>query len=149
MVGVVLLSIWLSHELHDVEEPDEQSDPETLMFELATRAGTATSVFAGIANLIGGFSAAYLQTAHDSAKCFSTAMGHADAVYFTIATLTTTGSGDIYPASGGCRLLVASQAVVGIVVIAISVAGLVALLTQRVTYRFMSRFLPSPKDTNT
>jgi hypothetical protein len=149
MVVLVLGSIWLSHEANEVIEPDEQSDPEALWFALAIRAGAATSVFAGIVNLVGGFSAIYLQTAHDSAKCFSTAMGHADTVYFTIATLTTIGSGNLYPESGGCRLLVASQAFVGLIVIAITVAGLVALLTQRVTYRFMSQFLPSPKDANT
>jgi hypothetical protein len=149
MVAVVLLSIWISHEANDVTEPDKQSDPEALWFALAIKVGAMTSVFAGIANLVGGFSAIYLQTAHDSVKCFSPAMGHADAVYFTIATLTATGSGNLYPESGGCRLLVASQAFVGLIAIAIAVAGLVALLTQRVPYRFTSPFLPSPKDTNT
>jgi hypothetical protein len=95
MIAGVLMAVWMGHALLNTEldDSDEPMDSHLLVVPLAMRAMAASVLCAIIVDLIGSFSAIYLQTAHDSARCFSKPMGHADAVYFTITTLTTMGSG--------------------------------------------------------
>jgi hypothetical protein len=85
--------------------------------------------FAGIfAALVGFFATIYLQLAHNYPSCFNHRLTHVEALYFTITTFTTTGFGDIIPKSPGCRLIVAFQSLVGLVVITLAIAALAARL---------------------
>jgi hypothetical protein len=88
-------------------------------------------VLAGYATLVGLFSATYIQLAYHSSACFRGTLTQAQAAYFTITTFTTTGFGDIHPASDGCRLAVAGQTLVGLVVLVVVFAG---LLTRLIAY---------------
>jgi hypothetical protein len=76
--------------------------------------------------LIGSFAVLFLQLTHDFQKCFGSALSHPSAIYFSITTLTTTGFGDLHPMSGGCQLVVSGQMLIGLAVLAIVFAGLIA-----------------------
>jgi hypothetical protein len=79
--------------------------------------------------LTGAFAAIYFQLAHSKPHAFSQPITyHFDAVYFTIATFTTTGFGDIHPAIQEGKILVSVQMVMALILIAVVVAGLVARL---------------------
>ncbi len=41
------------------------------------------------------------------------ALSRVDAIYFTLATMTTTGFGDIQSRTGGCRAIVSVQMILG------------------------------------
>jgi hypothetical protein len=83
------------------------------------------------AALIGVFSVSYLQLSHNDSKCFGGHhLSHVEALYFTITTFTTTGFGDLAPKTPGCRLTVAFQTLVGLAVISMIIATLVARILQ-------------------
>jgi hypothetical protein len=83
------------------------------------------------AALIGVFSVSYLQLSHNDSKCFgSHHLSHVEVLYFTITTFTTTGFGDLAPKTPGCRLTVAFQTLVGLAVISMIIATLVARILQ-------------------
>jgi hypothetical protein len=85
-----------------------------------------------IADIVGAFSAIYLQADYTHAGCFSNMgidnmnhhLSHLDAIYFTLKTLTTVGYGDIHAASGFCRGWVTSQLCVTLIVIGLGIATL-------------------------
>jgi hypothetical protein len=98
----------------------------------ATRALNAVSFGIAFAALVGVYSATYLQLAHDSSKCFGPQrLGHVEALYFTITTFTTTGFGDIHADSSVCRMVVATQTLVGLVLITVAIAALAARLLEK------------------
>jgi hypothetical protein len=55
-----------------------------------------------------------------------------DALYFTLGTLTTAGTGNVAPTSQVCRNLVGEQTFIGAVVILLGVGGLLSRVMQRV-----------------
>ncbi|MGH2880342.1 MAG: hypothetical protein ACRDK4_12155 [Solirubrobacteraceae bacterium] len=79
------------------------------------------------ANLIALYASAYDQLAHDSRQCFGHGLTHVEALIVATMTFTNAGSG-ISPASDECRLLVASQSLVGLVIITVAIASLAARL---------------------
>lgn len=83
------------------------------------------------AALIGTYATTYLELAHNYRRCFGQRLTHVEALYFTVTTFTTTGFGDITAKSPGCRLIVASQTLVGLVVITLAIAALVARLLRQ------------------
>jgi len=48
-------------------------------------------------------------------------------LYFSYATLTTVGYGDIIPVSGGARMLAIAEAIAGMFYVTLTIARLVAL----------------------
>ena len=105
---------------------------------LISEGGSAVGI--GIVQLVGAFSAAYLQAYHDhpqgtpatSDQCFvGGAIQQLDALYVTIGTLATAGTGELQPHSHLCRGIVSVQMGTGLVVIGLGVAGLVAHLVER------------------
>jgi hypothetical protein len=48
-------------------------------------------------------------------------MSAIDAAYFTISTATTTGLGDIHPASGTARLVVSAQMIASVYLVVIAI----------------------------
>src|ERR1700730_17903530 len=93
------------------------------------RSFNALTVAACFAALVALFSTLYLQLAHDVPRCFAAPLRHhLDALYVSITTFTTVGSGGIYPKATACRLAVASQTIVGLMIIAVGIAGLAARL---------------------
>lgn len=88
--------------------------------------------FAAIyAALIAVFATVYLQLTHNYRGCFNHRLTHVEALYFTITTFTTTGFGDITAKSPGCRLIVALQTLVALVVITLAIAALVVRLMRQ------------------
>jgi hypothetical protein len=92
-----------------------------------------TALAAGFAFIAGGFvsafAAIYVQLSHDSpGSCFSAPLTKLDAIYFTLGTLSTAGTGDLAAVSEQCRAIVSAQLVAGFVVVTIAVAGLVSRL---------------------
>lgn len=101
----------------------------------------------GITQVVVLFSALYIQAAHDyprgSNRCFALTtsgvtgalqparMHQWDALYFTIGTLTTAGTGALQPASQFCRRLVTLQMIVDFVILAVVVTVVVARLAAR------------------
>jgi hypothetical protein len=84
-----------------------------------------------LAALIGVFSVSYLQLSHNDSKCFGGHhLSHVEALYFTITTFSTTGLGDLAPKTPGCRLTVAFQTLIGLAVISMIIATLVARILQ-------------------
>jgi hypothetical protein len=83
------------------------------------------------AALVGVFSVGYLQLSHNDSKCFGGHhLSHVEALYFTITTFTTTDLGDLAPKTPGCRLTVAFQTLIGLAVISMIIATLVARILQ-------------------
>lgn len=80
------------------------------------------------AALVSVYATIYLELAHNYRGCFGHRLTHVEALYFTVTTFTTTGFGDIAAKSPGCRLIVAFQTLVGLVVITLAIAALVARL---------------------
>lgn len=94
-----------------------------------------SAVVIGIAQLVGAFAAAYSQAYrdhhHPPHMCFDGGpVHHLDAIYFTIGTLTTAGTGTLQPVSHLCRSIAAVQMVTGLGVIGLGVGGLVAHLVK-------------------
>ena len=58
-----------------------------------------------------------------------------DAVYWSYVTLSTTGYGDIVPATGSARVLALAASLVGQIYLVVAVAGIVSLLAGRVPRR--------------
>ena len=58
-----------------------------------------------------------------------------DAVYFSMATMSTVGYGDISPSSAGARVFVVFMILIGIVFVFSSCAGLVSEVTAPLTRR--------------
>lgn len=86
--------------------------------------GKALSVgvawFFTAAYFIGAFSSVYWIVSIRDPDAFTEALTHDDAIYFALATFTTTGFGDIAPVSGIARLTVSAQMVVGFVLVAVA-----------------------------
>jgi len=82
-----------------------------------------------LAGFVGAFAAIYVQLSHDSpGSCFSAPVTKVDAIYFTLGTLSTAGTGDLTVVSEQCRAIVSAQLVAGFVMVTIAVAGLVSRL---------------------
>lgn len=124
---VIVVTQWKPEVLYP-GDPWRQARVSTGQF-----AGLLSSFILGIWILIGAFSFAYLQLAHNTPVCFRGLDGHphANVLYVTVATLTAVGSGEITPHSEVCRLLVAGQGVVGLVVIGFGIAGVTSRILQR------------------
>ena len=90
-----------------------------------------------LAGFVGAFAAIYVQLSHDySASCFGAPITKLDAVYFTLGTLSTAGTGDLTAVSEQCRAIVSAQLVAGFVIVGTGVAGLVS--------RLMAQSRPAP-----
>ncbi len=111
---------------------------QLLRFVMAAPRVTTEVLCAGVAAymLTGlGWSAAYLleSQVRPDAFAFSNVrdsghvMGNFEAFYFSLITLTTVGYGDITPVSRVARMLAATEAMVGVLYIAILIARLVSL----------------------
>jgi hypothetical protein len=93
-------------------------------------AAIATYILMGLA-----WSAAYLLESHAELGAFAFSSVHRpdqglqsfEAFYFSLVTLTTVGFGDITPVSPVARMLAATEAMVGVLYVAILVAHLVSL----------------------
>ena len=85
----------------------------------------AALMFAGLSAYVAAFSTTYWwMSVEDPERAFTEALDRWDALYLTIATLTTTGYGDIAPLMTGPRLVATSQMLLGALVIAITSARL-------------------------
>jgi hypothetical protein len=104
-------------------------------------AGIAAYMLIGLA-----WSAAYLLAAkRPGAFAFNAAAecGHVmsafDAFYFSLITLTTVGYGDITPVSRVARMLAATEAMIGLLYVAVVIARLVAMYTTAALPGFKDR----------
>jgi ion channel len=95
-----------------------------------TRPAALAAAFALIAGgFVSAFAAIYVQLSHDSpGSCFNAPVTKLDAIYFTLGTLSTAGTGDLTVVSEQCRAIVSAQLVAGFVMATIAVAGLVSRL---------------------
>ena len=95
-----------------------------------TRPAARAAAFAFIATgFVSAFAAIYVQLSHDSSGgCFSAPITKLDAIYFTLGTLSTAGTGDLSAVSEQCRAIVSAQLVAGFIMVSIAVAGLVGRL---------------------
>lgn len=84
----------------------------------------------GLSTLVVAFSLSYLAMSSNDPAAFSEPLGHVDALYFTLATLTTVGFGDISPVTTSARSAAIVQMVTDFVYIGIGIR-LVALLTRQ------------------
>jgi hypothetical protein len=78
-------------------------------------------LFYSVSGFLASFAMLYWQAANDSPKCFSEPLSKLDATYFAFTTFTTTGFGDIYATSPGCRGLVILQMLLGVLILSIVV----------------------------
>ncbi len=100
--------------------------------DAATRTLNAVSFGIAFSALVGIYSATYLHLAHDSSECFGPRrLSHVEALYFTVTTFTTTGFGDIHAYSPGCRIVVATQTLVGLIIVTVAIAALAARLLEK------------------
>lgn len=88
--------------------------------------------------LVAIFSAAYVQAFREHSTgylaCFTVhSFSHLDALYFTVGTLSTAGTGTIMPASQFCRGIVTIEMLVGVGVLGVLIAGVAAQLVSRST----------------
>jgi voltage-gated potassium channel len=67
------------------------------------------------------FSAAYVQMSQADDASFTETLSRTDALYFTITIFSTVGFGDISPATGTTRLVVAAQMLLDLVVLGLGV----------------------------
>jgi hypothetical protein len=80
------------------------------------------------------FSSLYYGLGHGHAdSCTNVALDKMSSLYFTATVFTTTGFGDIYAVTDGCRAWVTVQMVSGFVIISILVAMFIARLFQLIT----------------
>jgi hypothetical protein len=80
----------------------------------------------------GLFALWYYALSAESPQAFNASLTRIDAAYFTISTATTTGMGDIHPASGGARLLVSAQMIASLYLIVIAITtAMQRVLAQR------------------
>ena len=80
-----------------------------------------THVVAGAVFLEGQFACHYFVISTIWPGSFTPPLSRIDAAYFTICTATTTGLGDIYPASPYARLIVSAQMVFSFILLAIAI----------------------------
>jgi len=86
-------------------------------------------VLAVVVAFVGVFASLYVQASHDSyGACFGRPITKLDAVYFTLGTLTTAGTGDLHVQGDKCIALATIQLGLGMVLLAIVIAGLVSRL---------------------
>jgi hypothetical protein len=82
-----------------------------------------------MAAFVGVFAAIYVQLSHDSSgACLGGRITKLDAVYFTLGTLSTAGTGELTAVSQQCRGIVSVQLVAGFVLVTVAIAGLVSRL---------------------
>ena len=80
-----------------------------------------THVVAGAVFLEGQFACHYFVISTIWPGSFTPPLSRIDAAYFTICTATTTGLGDMYPASPYARLIVSAQMVFSFILLAIAI----------------------------
>jgi len=86
-----------------------------------------------ILGLLWSFAYTMIASAVPGAFAFSTGpesghvMGGFNSIYFSFATLSTIGYGDISPVAGGVRMLAVAEAVVGMFYVTMLIARLVSL----------------------
>ncbi|WP_407343361.1 ion channel [Pengzhenrongella phosphoraccumulans] len=76
--------------------------------------------------LIGSFSGAYWVLSTLEPMSFNASLSKVDSIYFTLTTFTTTGFGDIQPATQISRILVSLQMIFGFFAVSIGVAAALA-----------------------
>ena len=79
-----------------------------------------------LASFILVFAAAYWIPSRTEGSCMSEPLTRVDAVYFSLATFTTTGFGDIAPVTGVCRGLASIQMAVSFILVILGVAVFVS-----------------------
>src|SRR5207249_3013904 len=88
---------------------------------------------------VGTFASLYFYAARRDAACLvdsakpgsKRVVDQSDAVYFTVGTLTTAGTGSLTPKSHFCRKVVSFQMVFGIGLLGLGLAGLTAPVRER------------------
>lgn len=80
--------------------------------------------------LVATFSFSYLSMSVNDPAAFDEPLGHTDALYFTLTTVTTVGFGDVAPKTEAARGLVIGQMVIDFVLIGVGVR-LLSLETKR------------------
>jgi len=83
------------------------------------------SLFVAIPLFLLLFSAAYVQMSQIDDASFTEPLSRTDALYFTITIFSTVGFGDISPATGTTRLVVAAQMMLDLVVLGLGVRVIV------------------------
>jgi len=71
------------------------------------------------------FASIYVMMSNADPMAFSEPLGHTDALYFTMTTITTVGFGDISPKTDGARIVVMLQMVVNVLVLGVAARTLV------------------------
>jgi voltage-gated potassium channel len=80
------------------------------------------------------FGALYYGLGHSHAdSCTNVTLDKVSSLYFTVTIFTTTGFGDIYAVTDGCRAVVTVQMVSGFIVVSILIAMFIARLFQLIT----------------
>ncbi|HEU5266596.1 MAG TPA: potassium channel family protein [Jatrophihabitans sp.] len=79
------------------------------------------------------YAATYVVMSHLNHASFSEKLYHTDSLYFTIVTLGTVGYGDIAPKSHVARLLVSSQVLLDLALIALLVRAVVEVSRRRLS----------------
>lgn len=119
--------IWTAYDVDPSTVPRSTIEKDAQALLQLTKAAAVGGMFVAIA---GAFAVAYLQLSHASHGCFHQALTHTQAGYFSIATMTTTGFGDLHPYSKGCQAWASIQMLAAVASIAVIIAGLVARLLE-------------------
>ena len=105
VLGALVFSALIGWQLRSVTKAD---DPHL-------RAAEALAV--AFVLLVLGFAYTYLSISHGDPRAFSERLNHIGAVYFTLATITTVGFGDIAARTDSSRLVVIAQFIVDVTLI--------------------------------
>jgi hypothetical protein len=73
----------------------------------------------------------YFALSAASPQAFNVSLTRIDAAYFTISTATTTGMGDIHPASAAARVLVSGQMIASLYLVVIAITAAVERVLDR------------------
>jgi hypothetical protein len=79
------------------------------------------AVAVGLPLLLLLFASTYVVLSHNASASFNEALGHTDALYFTVTVFATVGFGDIVPVSEVARIVTMTQMMMGLIAV-----GLVA-----------------------
>lgn len=147
-----LVGKWLSHAAPDLLPPEFYlaatgvftAYVAALLFRFIARARTvnAEALCAGIASyllLALCFAVGYMIASRADPGAFSLPPSHppgatlsgADALYFSVTTITTAGFGDLAPVSPAARGLAVAESVTGVLFLAVFMARLVSAYTPR------------------
>ena len=102
--------------------------PLSLLRRGKRKAHQVVQALTSLSLLLWTFSVAYYCTGHRSN--YGQSLSKAEAFYFAVTVLSTTGFGDISPLTDGTRLLVSLQMLLGLVFFAVVVASLVSAISE-------------------